>query len=447
MTLIRHLPLVTLLAVYLSPPAGAITLHRDSLPNGLVVLTCPDHRLPMADIALVSRSGAAFDPSGRAGTAALTAYLLARGSQDMSGDSVSTVVEFIGGTFEGEADHDRCVLRVRVLAKDIVLGLRLLADGARRPSFDSREFALARDQFLTSARRRYDYPQTAVSAEFERLLFAGHPYAFPAAGDTGTLPLVTRVDIIEYHRTHFVPNNCFIVAVGDIDHPAFMEMLRFHFGDWQPAPVPTRDVPYLVWPESTLVKTITRPDMNQSYVEFGHPGISVHDTDLLATRLMSYILGGSPLSSRIGLAVREEAGLAYDVRCRFDRRQLIGGFRATVQTSNPQLALEKMFAEVRRMHDTGANAAELTKARNYFTGSFPLTYSSNQGKLRQLIDQELFRFGEDWLDRFPDEVRAITLEQVNRAARRRLFPDRYYVVIMGPVRPEEIRLPGCSFIQ
>ncbi|MEO0073879.1 MAG: pitrilysin family protein [candidate division WOR-3 bacterium] len=436
-----------MLALILPTAAEAVTLHRDSLPNGLVVLTYPDHRLPMADIALVCRSGATFDPPGRAGTATLTAYLLARGTPDMSGDSVSTVIEYIGGKFEGEADHDRCVLRLRVLTRDIPLGLRLLADGTRRPSFDSREFTIARDQFLTNARRRYDYPQAVVSTELERLLFAGHPYAFPARGDTGTLPSIRREDIVEFHRTHFVPNNCFLVAVGDIEHAAFMETIRVYFGDWQPSPVPPLDVPEVAWPETTTIKIITRFDMNQTYVQFGHPGISVNDTDLLATRLMSYILGGSPLSSRLGLSVREEGGLAYDVRCWFDRRQLSGGFHATVQTSNPRLALEKMFEEVRRMHQGSISTAELTKAINYFTGSFPLTYSSNQGKLRQLINQELFRFGEDWLDRFPDDVRAITLEQVNRAARQRLRPDRYYVVIMGPLRPEDIQFPGCKLIQ
>lgn len=442
----RHLILAVVLTTSLSPSVDAITLHRDSLPNGLVILTCPDRRLPMADIALVCRSGAAFDPPGHAGTAALTAYLLTRGTQDISGDSVSTIIEFLGGRFEGEADHDHCVLSLRVLAKDIALGLDLLAASTRLPSFSLRELALAREQFLTNATRRYDYPQLVVSTEFERLLFSNHPYCLPAAGDTGTLPNATREGIVNFHRTHFVPNNCFIVAVGDINYPEFMNMIRLHFGDWQPSPVPALRSPEPTWPEGTLVKIITRPDLNQSYIEFGHPGISAHDTDLLATRLMSYILGGTPLSSRIGLSVREKSGLAYDVRCWFDRKQLTGGFHVTVQTSNPQLALEKMLGEVRRMHENGASTAELTKARNYFTGNFPLTYSSNHGKLRQLINQELFRLGEDWLNRFPNEVRAVTLEQVNRAARQRLRPDRYYIVIMGPLRPEDIQLPGVRFI-
>jgi zinc protease len=195
------------------------------------------------------------------------------------------------------------------------------------------------------------------------------------------------------------------------------------------------------------VKLVTRPDMNQTYVEFGHPGISMLDRDMLTTRLMSYILGGGAMSSRMGMAVREEAGLAYDVRCWFDRQTLRGAFHATVQTAKPKDAIRLMLHEIQAMHDSGAIAAEVQKAHNYYTGSFPLTYSSNSGKQNQVTALELYRLGLDWLDAFPDRVRAVTLGDVNKAARDHLRPGDYVMVIMGPVTKDDLGLTGVEWIE
>lgn len=437
---------VLLLSGLTAAPASGLDLQRDSLPNGLVVLSCEDHRLPICDIALVCRSGAAFDPPGRAGIAALTANLLTKGVPGMSADSVAAIVEFLGARLDAGADFDGSHLRLRVLAKDLEQGLDLLCRGFREPAFAPREFRLARDQALARVRRMYDYPQFVVSAAFDRLQFGSHPYAWPATGDTGTLHALSRDDLVRFHRRHYLPNNCFLVAVGDFDRRALLTAVRARLGDWSPGTVPQLAVPEVIEPAGIKARLITRPDMNQTYIELGHPGISVFQPDLMAARLMSYILGGSPLSSRLGLAVREKAGLAYDVRCWFDRMKLRGAFHATVQTAQPRLALELMLGEIRLMRDSGVNAAELLKAHEFYTGSFPLTYSSNRGKLDQITTMETYRFGIDWFDRYPDRVRAVTLDGIHAAARDYLRPDDCYLVIMGPVTRDQIELPGIHWL-
>ena len=178
-------------------------------------------------------------------------------------------------------------------------------------------------------------------------------------------------------------------------------------------------------PDRIRVKVITRSDMNQTYVEFGHPGIKASDDDALATRLMSYILGGGAMSSRLGVSVREKGGLAYDVRCWFDRNRYRGGFHATVQTAGPKEAIAMMLHDIRLMHDSGATRKELEKAHNYYTGSFPLTYASTYGKLGQVRAMELYGYGMDWLDKFPDKVRAVVVDGVLELAELALEVQRF----------------------
>lgn len=431
----------------LTSSASGLPLYRDSLSSGLIILTYEDHRLPTASISLVCRSGAACDPEGKAGAAAMTADLLTRGTATMSGDSATSLVEFLGASFWGRATGDYIELGAQVLSKDVPTALDLLSDAALHPAFAPKELELARSRFLSGAQRIKDSPNRQVDEEFTRLVYQGLPYGHPNYGDTLSIPLIKREDLISFHGTYVKPNNCFIVAVGDVNRADFVSAIEQRFGSWSPSPVPRPPSLTPAYPDRIKVKLISRPDMNQTYVEFGHPGITATDADMLSTRLMSYILGGSAMSSRLGITVREEGGLAYDVRCWFDRNVLPGAYHATVQTAKPKEAIAKMLHEIALMHDSGATRAELEKAHNYYTGSFPLAYSSSDGKRSQVLAMELFHYGMDWLDKFPDKIRAVTLDQVNRAAREHISPGRYWMVILGPVTKEDLGLTDVDWIE
>lgn len=425
----------------------ALPLYRDSLSNGLVIITYEEHRLPTASISLVSRSGAACDPEGKSGTAAMMSDLLTSGTTTMSGDSIRSVVEFLGARFSGGAGDDNCAIDVRVLTKDLGTALDLMADAVLNPAFDKKEMELTRSRMSTNARGVFDDPGSEVSYEFGKLLYGNHPYGRLSGGDTLSLPLIKHEDLVAFHNTYLRPNNCFVVAVGDINRDSIVAAVEKRLGAWQPAPVPSLPEVPLTFLDKMKVKLITRSDMNQTYVEFGHPGISASDEDMLATRLMSYVLGGGAMSSRLGTSVREKGGLAYDVRCWFDRSRLVGGFHATVQTAKPKEAIGLMLRDIKLMYDSGATKKELEKAHNYYTGSFPLTYASTGGKLGQVRTMELYGYGMDWLDKFPDKVRAIALDDVNKSARNHLAPGKYWMVVLGPVTREELGLTDVEWIE
>lgn len=425
----------------------ATQLFRDSLSNGFIILTYEDSRLPIVNISFVCRSGALFDPEGKAGTASLCAEMHFRGTKNLPADSIAQILDFIGAQYRVGTDFDHCYLKFLLLSRDLFTGLDLLAEMVLEPSFPEEELTRVREQALANTRRFYDNPATVVGMEFDRLFFGAHRFSLPPMGDTTTLRKITREDLQNFHKNYYVPNNCFIVVVGAVDHLKIKQEINRRFANWQPVPVTEPQPPELSLPEKTRVKLITRMEMNQTYIQFGHPGISIYEPDIIPTRLMSYILGGSPLSSRMGLTVREYGGLAYDVRCWFDRRSLPGAFRATVQTAKPKDAIEKMLAEIHRMWTTGANRAELVKAQNYFTGSFPLSYSSNQGKLDRVVELELYHLGIDWLKEFPEKVQATTLAEVNEAAKRHLHPGRYLMVIMGNITKDELNLADVEWIE
>jgi len=441
-----RLLLAAAVAVLLSSTALALPLYRDSLDNGLVVLTYEDPRLPTVDVRLVCRSGSSRDPEGRSGAANLANQLLLHGSESVTDDSVAAVIEFLGARHNSATNHDFSYVEFKTLSEHLDLVLDLMADGVLHPSYDSSIFNRERERVLAAVRRQYDSPGRLSMMEFDRLLFEDGPYARVALGETLDLKDLTPSMLHDFHSANYVPNNCYVVAVGDVRREDIVNRLSERFGKWQARGIPDRldEVPR--FPQGLQTKLIHREDLNQSYVTMGHPGISIHHPDMLSTRLMAFVLGGSAVGSRLGESVREKGGLAYDVRCWYDRRSLTGAFRSTVQTADPALAISKMLDGFRTIQDSTPTAGEIATAQSYYTGSFPISYSSSGGKLRHVTIAEAYRLGTDWLKLFPEKVSELTTDDLARSAREHLQPDNLYVVIVGNVTVDDIDLPGLAWL-
>jgi|GEM_PF-3768864 zinc protease len=110
-------------------------------------------------------------------------------------------------------------------------------------------------------------------------------------------------------------------------------------------------------------------------------------------------------------------------------------------------AIAIMFREIERMQKGGATKGELADAQNYYAGSYPIRFSSNQGKLYEAMNIELYQLGMDWVDKYPGRIRALTLDDINRAARDRLHPGQYVMVVMGNAVKEDLGLTDVEWIE
>jgi zinc protease len=150
---------------------------------------------------------------------------------------------------------------------------------------------------------------------------------------------------------------------------------------------------------------------------------------------MNVVLGGGgALNSRLGTVIRDELGLAYTVESFFEVGFYPGPFEVMLGTNpaNARQAIEALVREVRRLRDRGITRRERDEAVAYLTGRFPLRLETNAGMADVLWAIEFYRLGADYLDRYGDYYRAVTLAEANDAAVKHLHPDRATLVIAGP---------------
>jgi zinc protease len=412
--------------------AADINPVRFVMPNGLTVLVQEQHALPIVQIHALIKAGAAHDPSDKAGLANLVAGLLDEGTTTRSANQIGEQIEFVGGALQAKAGEDFTTASARVLKKDIELGFDLLADILLHPAFADHELERVRSQILGEIQSEKDDPGQVAGKAFKQVVFPSHPYRWPITGTEETLPKIKRADVVQFYTREYVPNQTILTIVGDITVDQARAQLAKRFGAWKRGDNSTRTLAPPHQLEKSVVKLIEK-DLTQATILMGHVGISRTNPDYYAVTVMNYILGAGGFSSRLMDSIRDNQGLAYHVGSHFEANLMPGSFIVSLQTRNEAAnqAITGVVTELNRIREAPVTDQELSEAKSYLVGSFPLRVDTISKLAEVLALVELYGLGLDYFSRYPKLIEQVTKDDVLRAAKQYLHPTRYALVVVA----------------
>ena len=424
--------LVLLLLLGLAAPAAATPLaHREILVNGIVLLVAERPAVPIVAVRVLVEAGAVYDPPDRAGLANLTGALLTRGTARRTAPELDSAIEFVGGSLEAGAGRDSVGASLRVLGKDLGLGLDLLAEVIRSPAFPPDEVTRKIGEIQASIKRSEEDPGTVAARALARLVFPGHPYGVPVEGTRESVARLTRDDVVKFHRERFRPDATVIAVVGAVTVDEARREILARFGSWQRPAVPLASIPSAAAAREPHAETIAR-DLTQATIMLGRQAIRQTDPDYFPLVVASYVLGGGS-ASRLYTRVREEGGLAYSVYSYVSPSKFGSAFLVSAQTRTPEVPKVQtlLTAELARMTREPPSDAELALAKSYLVGSFPLRLDTS-GKVADFVSAiEELGLGLDYADRYKELVGRVTAQDVRRVAQRFFVPESFSRVVVG----------------
>jgi len=424
----------------------AVDIKQDTLPNGLLVLSVEAHKLPQVIVRFVIPAGSKFDPAGHEGLANLTNQMLIRGTMNYTGDALAEAIESVGGDLTPFCAEDRAGLSGRALSPDLPLLIKLMKECLYYPLFDSLKLARLKRETISGIKAAEDDPYEVGSIAFRQISFGASPYGHDPAGYDSTVMKIGIPDLRDFYRSAYGPEQSFVVCVGDFKHDSLIALLRKEFGEWPAARRSPPDFPQNPLP-GTPVGRIVKRDISQAYVFLGFPGPDLRAPDWNAARIMNYILGGGGLTSRISNSIREEQGLAYSASSYFYRLANGGLFIAGVQTKKEMAnqAIQSLIKEIGRINDD-VTTGEVEWAKKYYIGHFPLTYDTYVELTDIAAQIQNENLGFDYFDRYEKMIGGLSLGQIRAAAQKYLHPDAFYLVIVGDVKPDDIKIEGIRWL-
>ncbi len=438
-----------LLAILISPLsntesllAAGLTPSRFETDNGMTVLTLEQNSLPIVTIQVLINAGSVLDPKGKTGLANMTLALLEEGTKTRTAMEISEATDFIGATLRTRASKDYAKLQLRLLKKDINAGLALLSDILINPAFAPKEIARIQKQIKGKILAQQDQPGAIARIAFQEMIYGRHPYRSPIIGYKKSIESITQRDLLIFHQVSYRPNNTIVAIVGDISEAESKELIEEYFGDWekQAASLPLTEAPEPMWqPEIRKIEK----DLSQATDILGHVGIERANPDFYAIRVMNYILGGGGFASRLMSDVRDNKGLVYSIYSYFSASRFPGAFAVSFQTksSSANQAIEAVLREINQIRDAAVTEEELSEAKAYLSGVFPLKIDTGKKLASLLADIAFHDLGLDYFENYQEQIMRVTREDVFHVALKYLHPERYALVVVGKQDAIALKLP------
>lgn len=408
-------------------------IKKINLDNGLNLIIIEHHELPLVAFRMIIKSGSACDPSDKAGLADLTAGLLRKGTQTRTATQIAEEIDFVGGSLGAGSGLDATYATCQVLAKHFDVGLDLLSDVILNPTFKDDEIERLRKQTLNAIKQQKIDPEAVAEKKFREFLFGDHPYGRPSEGTEESILVITREDIVNFHKMHFVPNNVILAVVGDVKTEEAINKVKAKFSKWAPAEILAPSVAQAPPIEGCQILLVDKPDLTQTYMQVGHLGIERKNPDYFAVKVMNFILGGGDFSSRLMEQVRSKRGLTYGIDSNFDSNKMQGAFVVGTFTQNDSTAaaVSAIIGEIEKIRTGGVTDKELEDTKSFYNGYFPLQFETPSQIATEILNVELYDLGENYLKDYRKNISAVTKEDVLRVAQKYLDPKNLKLVVVS----------------
>jgi zinc protease len=416
-----------------------------TLTNGLQVVVVSQNEQPVVSARLIVRAGAAQDPNGKAGLAMLTAALLDQGTATRSSAQIAEEIDSMGGLLSAGAGSDLSFVNAVSMKDGLGAVLDLMADVVLKPAFSSQEIERQTSQAVSSLKVSADDPDSVASQVIDRLIFGFHPYGMPSGGTAESLATLTRQDFVDFHKTWFVPNNALIALVGDVTPAEAFAQVERVFGAWVKGTVPAY-MPMEPPPAVRRLVVIDKPGSVQTEIRAGNLAIARRNTDHLALDQAVKILGGEG-GNRLQQVLRSQKSLTYGASADLDAYKFAGAVVAETDTRTEATveALRTVVDEFARLQRERVYEGELEGAQDFLAGSFPLSIESPDAIATRVLNQLFYELPLADLPAYPERVRSVSVDDVQRVARAWLKPAQLSVVLVGDADKFMPGLAGGGF--
>ena len=408
-----------------------LSQSKFKLNNGLDIHFVNKNDLPIVRLNVVINAGSKFDPDNRKGISNLLSMCIDEGAGNFNALELSEQFDLLGAHFSINCNNDTIQITLQTLKENFSAGLDLLGMILTKPRLAEKDFEREKSKIQTRLKQLSDDPDYLANTSFESFLFGkNHSYSFPVLGLDDNIAIINNDDIKSYYNKFILPNNSFIIAVGDISEEELKQNLNEKISVWEKSKVDFQ-IGTTGSPDKKTVYIVNKKDSVQTEIRVGHHSTGRKSKDYFSKYILNTILGGQ-FTSRINLNLREKHGYTYGAGSSFNYYK--DGAYFCVSTSvgieNTANALNEIFYELTNIRK-GVTEEELSFAKSSIVRKFPLNFETYRQVSSHIIGRVIYDLPDDYFDKYIENINAVTIDEVNEAAAENIFADSIMTVLVG----------------
>jgi len=390
------------------------------LANGLTIAVFPDHRVPIAQIAVLVPGGSMQEGAEELGVATVTASLLTQGSASRTAGEFESELVHRAITMNGNAGREYATLSAGCRSEEFEAALGLLAEALLTPVFPEDEVDAARVRAIQQLPVSRQAAGGVAEEHAFALAFPGQTAGYPIGGTMTTLNEIHRSEVQEFHRRCYRPDRALLAVAGDVDTAKVFALATELFNPWR-GTAPNVAPPKFATGTRPHVRIVDVPGRAATEYRVIVPAPGRESPDAPTALFVSTLLEG-----RGRAPVEERASV----------NALAGGGVLVVSGSAPTDSIPGRLRSVRAALATVASQsvapASLEAARRRLSDGYALQFETLSGVIGQWMSAHAAGLPDNAPATRIDKWLAVTGDDVARVARASAGTTSPVIVVVGP---------------
>jgi zinc protease len=419
----------------IEPPSAesAVVLEPKifELDNGVRLIVAKRKGVPVFAIRAAMLGGVLGETSANNGISNFVAEMLSRGTHDRSREELAEDIESLAASLSGFSGHNSLGVAGTFLTATFDDAIPLFLELMREPAFDPAEVEKARRELLLSIKNREDDSSRVAFDLTFKTVYPKHPYGMTTLGEKESIEAITIDDLKAFYARALDPRHLVVAVVGDVDEEDVLDELGNELSELAPIENPF-EVPVPAMLPTTTRSEFKESDRRQAHVVLGYPSVDFADPDRFPLSVLDNILSGQ--GGRLFYQLRDHQSLAYSVTAFFTKglsRGLFGGYIAT-DPSKAEVARKGVLDEFAKLREKPAEPAEIERAKRYLIGSREIGLQTSGALAEEMAFNEIYGLGYLAGRKYAGNISAVTLDDVQRVAKKYLDPGIRAEIVVGP---------------
>ena len=408
-----------------------LTVSKTVLENGIRLIVKESRSIPIVSIQASFLGGVRFEEESQNGINHFMVVMVTKGTERQSSLEIAKKVERMAGSLSGFSGYNSFGLTFTFLSQHFEEAFALFTEIIKHPSFDTEEMEKRRRLILAAIRQQEDDLAGLVFELFRKTLFEKHPYRMDTLGTLDSVQKLTQKDLKKYYQQTVDPQNMVLTVVGDVDAKQVVDSVKKGLGDLRRGDFVQPSIP-----QEPFIQKIRRSEIyktkEQAHFVLGFLGTTLRHSDRYGMEVLEAALSGQ--GGRLFHQLRDKDSLAYALAF-IARPNLDPGFIGVYMGTHPaklEKAIDGVLEELRKVKEEGFTEEEVERAKKYLIGNFEVGLQTNGAQTNQISLDELYGLQFDHYQKYPEEIRKVSREDVNRVAKRYFNLEGYALAVIRP---------------
>lgn len=399
------------------------------LKNGIKLIH-KEINSPISHFGILVNAGTRDEDENKMGIAHFVEHTIFKGTRKRSAHQVIRRLEDVGGELNASTSKEETYFHASFLSADYPRAVELLADILFHSTFPEQELEKEKDVVIEEINYYKDTPSELIIDDFESMVYQGHPMGRNILGTRKDVKHFKREDILSFIRRNYARNNIVLASAGNISEKQLLRLCERYFTDEQLVESPS---PRYAFDNYQPQHQRVNKHSNQSHIMIGTPAYAITRNERTAFQLLTNLLGGQGMNTRLNMAIRENKGLAYSVEAVYSPFSDTGLFTIYIGCEHDTIeqCVNLSNKEFKKLCQNKLGTMQLHYAKKQFIGQIAI---ANEAKLNEMISLGRTALFFDEVESTEESIarlEALTADELLHVANETLIPDQMSTLIFG----------------